>query len=121
MPKVLSRPIYRTALAFALRRVHRGAFIEGERSEPTEPMKTCGIIGLKGTLTMANVELLGVRVKVYADGRAAVLFYQRLGEQIVKRYLDDDGNWQEVKEGEMYPGISLVFHEFNDPFDHDMI
>ena len=70
---------------------------------------------------MANVELLGVRVKVWQNGKVAVLFYQRLGSKIVKRYLDDDGNWQEVQEGETYPGISLVFHESPDAFDNDMI
>jgi len=70
---------------------------------------------------MANAELLGVRVKVYRDGRAKVVRYQRLGDKIVKWYLDDDGNWQEVKEGESYPGISLVFHETINPFDVDLV
>lgn len=70
---------------------------------------------------MANAELLGVRVKVWQNGKVAVLFYQRLGNKIVKRYLDDDGIWQDVKEGEVYPGISLVFHELGNPFDNDMI
>ena len=65
-------------------------------------------------------ELLGVRVKVYNDGRVKVLRYQRLGDKLVKWYLDDDGNWQEAKEGEIYPGISLVYHQ-HDPFDVDML
>jgi hypothetical protein len=50
-----------------------------------------------------------------------VIRYRRLESGIVKEYLDDNGDWQKCDEGQSYPGISLVFHEYNNPFDHDMI
>jgi len=70
---------------------------------------------------MANAEFLGVRVKVFRSGKVAVLRYQRVGDKIAKWYLDDDGNWQEVVEGDIYPCISVVFHEVSNPFDVDLI
>lgn len=65
---------------------------------------------------MSDLELLGVRGKVWKDGRVAVILYKRVDEEIKKYYLDNEGAWQLVEEGKEYPKLRTVFHQFDFEF-----
>ena len=54
----------------------------------------------------------GVRVKVFADGRVAVIMYQFVDHQIVGKFcLLDDGTWHQLSEGEAAVLLSDVVRE----------
>lgn len=61
---------------------------------------------------IANNALLGVRAKVFEDGRVAVLLFKMVDDKLQKFYLDDEGNWQPVAIGVVSPKLRLVYHEF---------
>jgi len=63
---------------------------------------------------MVDQAFLGVRVKVWQNGGVAVILFKIVDDKILKFYLDDDGDWQKVSEGAVYPGIGRVFHEIPD-------
>lgn len=69
---------------------------------------------------MNDLKLLGVRAKVYDDGRVAVLLFKEVEGELQKFYLDDKGDWQRVAEASVYPKLSTVFHEFRN-FDVDLV
>lgn len=56
-----------------------------------------------------------VRVKVFADGRVAVLMYEFVDHRIVGKFcLVDDGSWRRLAEGEAATPLSDVVSQSSD-------
>lgn len=60
-------------------------------------------------------DLLGVRVKLYLDGRVKIIMYRLENGKPNKYYLDNDGNWQKCPEGFSPPPITKVYRQTSDP------